>query len=69
MDTNSNTKFYLKLEGVTRQGSPILAYIFIFVLKIAFLFIMQNENINLLNIFEKTFLYTAYVDDTTKYLY
>ena len=38
---------------------------FILVLEIAFLFIMQNENINSLNIFEKIFLYTAYADDTT----
>ena len=29
---------------------------------------MQNENINGLDIFEKTFLYTAYVDDTTIFL-
>ena len=29
---------------------------------------MQNENINGLNIFEKTFLYTAYADDTTFFL-
>ena len=38
---------------------------FILVLEIAFLFIMQNENINSLNIFEKIFLYTAYADGTT----
>ena len=31
----------------------------------AFLFIMENENINDLNIFEKPFLYIAYADDTT----
>ena len=29
---------------------------------------MQNENINGLNIFENTFLYTAYADDTTFFL-
>ena len=29
---------------------------------------MQNENINGLNIFDKTFLYTAYADDTTFFL-
>ena len=34
-------------------------------MEIAILFIMQNENINGLNIFEKTFLYTTYADDTT----
>ena len=29
---------------------------------------MQNENINGLNIFVNTFLYTVYVDDTTFFL-
>ena len=44
--------------------SPISAYIFILVLEIVFLFIVQNEDIDGLNIFEKTFLYTTYADDT-----
>ena len=39
--------------------------LFILVLEIAFLFMMQNENIHDLNIFENSFLYTAYPDDTT----
>ena len=29
---------------------------------------MENENINGLNIFQNTFLYTAYADDTTFFL-
>ena len=45
------TTDYFKLERGTRQGNPISAYLFILVLEIAFLFIMQNENINGLNIF------------------
>ena len=45
------TANYLKLVRGTRQGNPISAYLFILVLEIAFLFIMQNENINGLNIF------------------
>ena len=45
------TTNYLKLVRGTRQGNPISAYLFILVLEIAFLFIMQNENINGLNIF------------------
>ena len=39
--------------------------LFILVLEIAFLFMMQNENIHDLNIFENSFLYTVYPDDTT----
>ena len=62
------TTNYFKLVRGTRQGNPISAYLFILVLEIAFLFIMQNENINGLNIFENTFLYTACVDDATFFL-
>ena len=49
----ATTTNYFKLERDTRQGDSISAYIFVLVLEIAFLYIMQNENINSLNIFEK----------------
>ena len=49
------TTIYFKLERGTRQGGPISAYLFILVLETAFLFIMQNENNNGLNIFGNTF--------------
>ena len=62
------TTIYFKFERGTRQGGPISAYLFILVLETAFLFIMQNENNNGLNIFGNTFLYTTYANDTTLFL-
>ena len=62
------TTNYFKIEKGTRQGDPISAYLFIFVLEIVFLFTKESKNINDLNIFDKTFLYTAYADDTTFFL-
>ena len=50
------TTNYFKLEIGTRQGDLISAYLFILVLEIAFFFLVQNENINGLNIFENSFL-------------
>ena len=41
---------------------------FIIVLETAFLFTKDSKKINGLNIFDKTFLYTAYADDTTFFL-
>ena len=63
-----NTTKYFKLEKGTRQGEPISAYLFILVLEIVFLSIKENKNIKDLKIFNHTFLYTAYADDTTFFL-
>ena len=41
---------------------------FILVLEIVFLFTKGSKKINGLNIFDKTFLYAAYADDTTFFL-
>ena len=41
---------------------------FILVLEIVFLFTKKSKKISGLNIFDKTFLYTAYADDTTFFL-
>ena len=52
----------------TRQGDPILTYLFILVLEAIFCVIKSNKNIKGLNIFKYEFLYTAYADDTTFFL-
>ena len=41
---------------------------FTLVLEIVFLFTKKSKKISGLNIFDKTFLYTAYADDTTFFL-
>ena len=46
------------------QGDPISGFLYILVLEIAFLKIKKNWSINGINIFSKTFLYSAYADDT-----
>ena len=61
-------RFFWNLEFVVDDSVSHYSYLFILVLEITFLFIMQNRNINCLNSFENTFLYTAYADDTTFFL-
>ena len=62
------TTNYFKLEKDIRQGDLISAYLFTLVLEIVFLFTKESKKINGLNIFDKTFLYTAYAEDTTFFL-
>ena len=62
------TTKYFKLDKGTRQGDSISAYLFILVLEIVFNLIKQNKDIHGLSLFDHTFLYTAYADDTTFFL-
>ena len=64
----STTTNYFKLERGARQGDPISAYLFILVLEIVFLMIKNNDGVKGLELFNHTFLYTAYADDTTFFL-
>ena len=59
---------YFKLERGTRQGDPILAYLFILALEVVFSLIKANPDIEGLQFFSHTFLYSAYADDTTFFL-
>ena len=59
---------YFKLERGTRQGHPILAYLFIIALEVVFSLIKTNPDIEGLRFFSHTFLCSAYVDDTTLFL-
>ena len=45
-----------------------MAYLFILVLEIVFVFVKEIENVQGLTIFNNQFLYTAYADDTTFFL-
>ena len=57
------TMRYFPLKRGTPQGNPILAYLFILVLEIVFIFVKESENVQGLTIFNNKFLYTVYADD------
>ena len=63
-----NTTKYFKLQKGARQGDPISAYLFILYLEIVFILIKANKRVKGMNIFEHTYLYSAYADDTTFFL-
>ena len=62
------TMHYFPSKRDTRQGDPILAYLFILVLEIVFFSVEESENFQGLTIFNNQFLYTAYAHDTTFFL-
>ena len=57
------TTKYFKFEKGTRKGHPIVAYLLILVLKIAFVYIKENKNIKGINTFSSVILYSAYAND------
>ena len=59
---------YFKLQKGARQGDPISASLFILCLEIVFILIKANKRVKGINIFEHTYLYLAYADDTTFFL-
>ena len=59
---------YFKLERGTRQGDPVSAYLFIIALEVVFSLIKANPDIEGIQFFSHTFLYSAYADDTTFFL-
>ena len=62
------TMRYLPFKRGTQQGDPILSYLFILVLEIAFIFVKVSESVQGLSIFNNQFLYTTYTDDTSSFL-
>ena len=59
---------YFKLERGTREGDPTSAYSFILALEVVFSLIKANSDIEGLQFFSHTFLYSVYADDTTFFL-
>ena len=62
------TTKHFKLNRGTRQGDPISDDLFILALEIQFLLIKENPYIKGLNIFDQSYLYSAYADETTFFL-
>ena len=63
-----NTTNYFKLQKGARQGDPISPYLFILCLEIVFILIKASKRVKGINIFERTYLYSACADDTTFFL-
>ena len=59
------TTQYFNLEKGARQGDPISVYLFILALEVLFELIKNNDDIRGITIFNHTFLYTSFADDST----
>ena len=62
------TTRYFNLEKSARKGDPISAYLFILALEVLFELIKNNDDIRGITIFNRTFLYTAFANDSTFFL-
>ena len=63
MINGCHTTKNFRLQRRARQGGPISTYLFILVLKIIFISIKLDKNIDRINIFNYEYLYTAYLND------
>ena len=59
---------YFQIENGSRQGDPVPANLVIFGLEILFMLRKNSKNIKSIKMFQNTFLYTAYADDSTFFL-
>ena len=59
------TAKYFMLSRGARQGDPTSAFLFILALEILFLLIKRKPKIAGLTIFDHSYLYSAYADNTT----
>ena len=59
---------YFILKTGARQGNPMSAYLFIIALEVLFALIKNKVDIKGIDLFDHTFLFTAYADDSTFFL-
>ena len=59
---------YFTLKRGARQGDPISAYLFIMALEVPFALIKNKVDIKGIDLYDHTFLFTAYADDSTFFL-
>lgn len=62
------TTQYFRLQRYSRPGDSIPAYLFMLYLQILFVLIKNNQNTESVSIFENTYLFSPYADDSTYFL-